>query len=974
MSDKTELLTLDTRFKLRHTIEQSDRIVLVNIDDPSIELYGQWPWSRRYQVALLETLSYLDTGYIIYDVFFSEHEQPTLVINSKESVKIIDNDVELQRAIKKTGNVYLAYPSRDSSDGTTPDLAYQKAQAILDKSDNDKKESIKYILSSLNKTDQNLRHHLYQSIDLDPPIPDLLKVAKGHGFAQPGYSKDGIVRNFIFFKDYNGYMINALAYPVILDVLNIKIDNPQITPSKKIVFSIGTEKNIGLSIDNHAQSLINWVGSFEDSFIHISFKDIIYLNLFMKAERYLKDVQGLSSEKMMQYIISRLKQHALLPDKDVYTIARHIVEVSKKGDTKITPPLLKARVKGEQTEIPPDKLKGKIILIGLTGKNTIDLNPTPFEASCPMVFYHANAINMFLTGQFLSYPVPYLKYIVAFTFAMIVCFVGVNSTLPKTTLLSLVVFIAFLLVAYIFWIMEGHWIEVVIPTTSIVSAYLICLVFQVLTVYKERSKIKTIFSAMVSPKVLVLMEKNPSAFALAGERRFATTYFSKIEGIEPLIQSMSPAELPQVLSHYLTPMSNIIMEYDGYIDKYEGTVIMADFGVPLEDSQNPIKCAFASIEQGFFINAFKDHIKEFYMMDAHVSIGINSGYVSAGNMGSERKFQYTVMGDPVNTAARLMASNSIYRSKYCITSEDTFRLIKDFVYARPLDKLLLKGKTVPTKLYDLLGWKADGYLEFIKGKKTPGYLLSIWAKVPAGCIISYKDFWNRQFRRNQLDFARQMKDFFESHTDNGYRLMCLEFIRDVLLTSTEIETASHPNNIEIRLPVDDLSNALNKGIETLIKAKDSDALEDLLRYEMLLKRLESLIHRLEIFKDKIHSYISRSGVSSLTLTETKDLIDRYRRQYETSVNKFIKNLSVEQYHKAIAIAGEPEHREIADIFSKGLDLYWQRRWDDAIETFGKAIKIDKDDKPSQLMIDRINQYKISPPDDRWQGEFLQTKK
>lgn len=978
ISEKLELITLDTRYKIRHRAEQSDKIVLINIDDSSIELYGQWPWSRKYQVALIETLSAIDVGYIIYDVFFSEHEQPVIIKKNDNSFKIVDNDSELQKAINNAGNVYLAYPSRDPSKDMTRDIVYEKAKSIFDKSEMEKQEGIRHILSSLKKTEPYLKNYLYKSIDLDPPILNLLTKAKGHGFAQPGYSQDGIVRNFIFFKDYNGYMLNALTLPVISDLFDIQLDKTQIIPSQNIVFSGKNSPNIPISIDKNAQSLLNWVGSFDNSFIHISFKDIIYLNLYDKAKRYLKDTGGFTSQKKLQYITHRLLEHDLLPREDVYSIAKLVVDSSKDDsfDNKSIP-LLKARIKGNYTEIPPHELKGKIIFIGLTGKNTIDLNPTPFEPSCPMVFYHANAVNMFITGQFLTYPHLYLKYYVSFAFALIVTLIGINSTLPKTTLVSAVLCITFLSFAYIMWATKGHWVEIIIPVTSIILAYLTCLVFQVLTVYRERSRIRNIFSAMVSPKVLTLMEKNPSAFALTGQRRFATTYFSKIEGIEPIMQSVNPEEIPQVLSYYLTPMSHIIMEFDGYIDKYEGVVIMADFGVPLEDKDNPIKCALSSLQQRFFINAFRHHIKDFYMLDAFVSIGINSGFVSAGNMGSERKFQYTVMGDPVNTAARLMASNSIYQSNYPIVSEETVRLIEDFVYARPLDKLLLKGKTVPTKLYDLIGWKKDGYLEFTKGKMSQDYLFSLWARIPSGCILSYRDFWHREYETNRLDISKGIREFFESNTNNANTLLCLEFISDVLLANTEAESITQPNNISNRISIKDLNDTLMTKIESIIHLKESKTThntEDLLRSEALSRRLNSLAKREGLLKDRLKTYLIDTGIALLSAEETKTLIKRYRNLYETSVSAFIKSIKIDEYHRAMALAGEPANKEIAQIFSKGLELYWQRKWDDAIVEFNKAKELDKDDKPSHLMIDRINEYKLNPPSDEWQGEFIQTKK
>jgi len=210
----------------------------------------------------------------------------------------------------------------------------------------------------------------------------------------------------------------------------------------------------------------------------------------------------------------------------------------------------------------------------------------------------------------------------------------------------------------------------------------------------------------MSPKVLKYLEDHPDAFRLTGEKREATMFFSDVEGFTSISESLSAEELSIVLNKYLSPMTDILMQYDGYVDKYEGDAIMCDFGVPMEDSDHAWKACYAALDQQQTLQTLRQEIYDVHKVTLRVRMGVNSGIVSAGNMGSNQRFQYTVMGDAVNQASRFEGANKQYGT-YLMIGEETLRRSEKRLEVRILDKLVVKGKAIPITVYELLARKDE---------------------------------------------------------------------------------------------------------------------------------------------------------------------------------------------------------------------------------------------------------------------------
>jgi adenylate cyclase len=247
------------------------------------------------------------------------------------------------------------------------------------------------------------------------------------------------------------------------------------------------------------------------------------------------------------------------------------------------------------------------------------------------------------------------------------------------------------------------------PTWIILSVIIIYTLLTMIKFWQEelqKKQVRDMFGTMVSADVLHYLENNPGSFSLSGTKAEATMFFSDIRGFTTISESLPAGKLSVFLNRYLSPMTDIIMERRGYVDKYEGDLIMAVWGVPYPMKDHAVQACLAAIEQQEKLAAIRPILRAEFGHDIHVRMGINSGTVTAGNMGSDKKFQYTVIGDAVNQAARFEPVNKDYGT-LIVVGETTYEEAKDFVEARLLDRIVVQGKTQPIRLYELLARKGS---------------------------------------------------------------------------------------------------------------------------------------------------------------------------------------------------------------------------------------------------------------------------
>ncbi len=210
------------------------------------------------------------------------------------------------------------------------------------------------------------------------------------------------------------------------------------------------------------------------------------------------------------------------------------------------------------------------------------------------------------------------------------------------------------------------------------------------------------FGKYVPPEVVSeMMEKPPE---LGGIDKDLTVLFSDIRGFTSLSETMSPQELVNHLNEYLTSMTDCIMDYKGTLDKYVGDEIMCFWGAPISQEDHALRACVCAVEQMKLLDELNQKWPEEKRID--IGIGLNSGIMTVGNMGSQGRMNYTLMGDNVNLGARLEGTNKQYKTNIII-SEFTYEQVKDKVVVRELDNIRVKGKNKPVLIYELVDIKEE---------------------------------------------------------------------------------------------------------------------------------------------------------------------------------------------------------------------------------------------------------------------------
>ena len=351
-------------------------------------------------------------------------------------------------------------------------------------------------------------------------------------------------------------------------------------------------------------------------------------------------------------------------------------------------------------------LRGNIAMVGLTATGTTDIGPCPIDTKTPYVHVHMTAASNILTGRFIR-PLG-----AAGLFGIIVSLaLGFTAMSHRMHVRSLAgatgcLLLGYLALSYLLVHADVSVIPVVSPTLYLSISYTAVVLYRYFTEERRRKQVRRMFSTMVSPGVLSFMEENPESFSLSGHRVEATIMFSDVAGFTSISERLTPEQLTELLNEYLSAMTDIILERNGYVDKYEGDAIMAEWGVPYPDPVHGEAGCLSCIEQQETLARIRPALAERYGAELYVRMGVNSGPVIAGNMGSSRRFQYTVMGDTVNQAARFEPTNKVYGTHMMI-GESTYELARAAVEVRLLDKVVVMGKTEPVRVYELLGRK-DG--------------------------------------------------------------------------------------------------------------------------------------------------------------------------------------------------------------------------------------------------------------------------
>lgn len=332
----------------------------------------------------------------------------------------------------------------------------------------------------------------------------------------------------------------------------------------------------------------------------------------------------------------------------------------------------------------------KIVLIGATAPNLHDDQAVPTAAKMPGVEIQANIVNTLLNDNAKvdeEAVVPFFTiFIIAIAGSIIFVF------LPPV---GVVIAAVILVISYILYVITsfdaGIIRNIIYPTLAIILSAVANIIYKYKTENAAKKFLRKTFSLYLSESVLNHLLENPHKIKLGGERKELTVLFSDIAGFTTISESMKPHDLAELMNKYLTKMTDIVFANDGVLDKYIGDAVMAFWGAPNEVKNHALSACITALEM-------QEQIAKNF--DFTSRVGINSGEMVVGNMGSAQRFDYSLLGDNVNLGARLEGINKMYGTRICI-SQNTYDLVSDDVTARKLDTVAVKGKKTGVAIYEL---------------------------------------------------------------------------------------------------------------------------------------------------------------------------------------------------------------------------------------------------------------------------------
>ncbi|MBU1992597.1 MAG: adenylate/guanylate cyclase domain-containing protein [Patescibacteria group bacterium] len=346
-------------------------------------------------------------------------------------------------------------------------------------------------------------------------------------------------------------------------------------------------------------------------------------------------------------------------------------------------------------------VKGKIVLIGPTDLSLQDVQFTPNAKTSPMpgVEVHANAIQTLIEGNVLSEQRFSNLATVLLVTALVAVVAFILLNIPLGIVAALVLMIAYTAAARYMFDKNVIW-NMLYPYAAIILAYISTMIYRYWTEFKEKRFVSEAFGHYVSPEIVKELQRDPKKLKVGGENKVLTVMFTDIENFTTYSEKMTPEQITGLINEYMEYMTEIVLQNGGTLDKYEGDAIMAFFGAPIEQDDHAYRACKTALEMLKALPNLHQKWQAEGKPLLNFRAGIATGEVLVGNMGSRKRFDYTVMGDTVNLAARLEPANKEFNTRIMV-NEKTARMCQGRLNFKELGEIKVKGKEDSVKVYTI---------------------------------------------------------------------------------------------------------------------------------------------------------------------------------------------------------------------------------------------------------------------------------
>jgi len=640
--NRLDAIIYDTKVRLTMPQSRDDRVVILDIDEKSLGEIGRWPWGRD-RVSQLARKLFDEHGIALlgFDVVFAEPDESS-------GLKVLD---ELARNQLKDNAPFQSalQPLRSQLDHDGRFAETLKGRPIIlgyylsGHSDGVSSGALPPpVLPEGSFTGRNIPFTVWANYGGN--LAEFQKAALSGGHFNPLVDFDGISRRVPLLAEYKGAYYEALS----LAMVRALIGQPKVVP---------------------------WFP--EDRWFS------------SKGYQGMEAIDLPTARGTLRIPVDE-NVAALIPYRGYQGSFRYISIADILAD-----------------RIKPGELKGKIALIGTTAPGLLDLRATPVGEAYPGVEIHANLITGMLDGTIKLKP-PYVLgaevVILLLSGAVMVMLLPLLSPL-RATLASLVVLLFILTVNMAFW----HYGNLVLPLGSSLLMVLALFALNMSYGYFVESRTKRqfteLFGQYVPPELVEEMSRDPEAYSMEGRKAELSVLFSDIRGFTTISEGLGPDELTRLMNEYLSAMTEVVRRNRGTLDKYIGDAIMAFWGAPVADAQHARLTVVTALQMQAALPAVNKAFAAKGWPEIRIGVGVNTGDMTVGDMGSLVRKAYTVMGDAVNLGSRLEGITKQY-GVGILVGEGTRKAIKDIVF-REVDRVQVKGKEEPVAIYEPIGLEGE---------------------------------------------------------------------------------------------------------------------------------------------------------------------------------------------------------------------------------------------------------------------------
>lgn len=623
--------------------EASDRVAIVDLDEESIKKLGQWPWPRNVMAQMVERLYALGAKVIAFDIVFAEPDRTS----PARIASTLPDDVEYMdaRTVLETlpDNDAVFAKAIEEAGNVVTGFTRARPEETLRRP----YQAAKPVF--LMKDTGPFFEETFAAPGVAENLPEFSSRAAGNGSFMATPDIDGIIREVSLLVRYPPEKtagIEPELYPM------LAIEALRVDQNKKARLIIRPNKDKGALDTNYTLKVAG------------------------------VDVPLESNGKLWVYY-----RHI---EQSEYISAQRLFDMT-------------------QEEALRPLLDGKIVFVGTSAEGLRDIRSTPLDIFVPGVEVHVNVVEQILQGEFLKRPgvvIGVEAAIIAVAGFLIIVFAPFANAI-------LLGFITLFLMGGMFWgsweafTREGVLLDPVYPSLCLSFLFLVSSLFSYIRSEADRRQVRAAFGLYISPAFMNELTKNPDKLKLGGEVRDLSIMFTDIRNFTSISEHLSPEELIQLMNDFLTPMSDLVMQNRGTIDKYMGDAMMAFWNAPLDDADHARHACMTALKMQDALHPVNEAVKAKAEAQRRTpvllkaGIGINTGPCSVGNMGSRQRFAYSALGDPVNLASRLEGQTKIY-GVGILVGEATQQLVPDFALLE-LDYIRVKGKEKPVRIYALIG-------------------------------------------------------------------------------------------------------------------------------------------------------------------------------------------------------------------------------------------------------------------------------